>query len=850
MRITILLVLSLVAVQANARSLAEYLPGQDYDPAIPKPADVLGFEVGQWFARPDQLVRYMQVLAEASPRVGFQVIGHSHESRPQVLLTISTPENLARIDTLRDEHLAHARGQRDDGPLVLWFGYSIHGDEASGSNASMLFAYHLAALPQDQARAVLADTVILIDPSLNPDGMGRYAQWANGNRSVNPVAGRVHREHNQPWVRGRYNHYWFDLNRDWLLLTHPESRNRVRVLQDWRPHVITDFHETRSHDSYFFQPGVPFRTHPLTPPANQQLTAAIARHHARAFDARGEIYFTREVYDDFYYGKGSTYPDVQGMIGILFEQPSSRGQLLINSNGELSFAHAIDNHLATSLSTLAGAREQRQALLDYPAWFLKDATEKARSDRHAAYLFGEAGDPARGRAMADILLRHGIQVRNLIQPHTVDGQRFIPGAAWAVILQQSQYRLIQAVFERRTEFADNTFYDVSTWTFPLAFDLPVAPVKKLGDWLGETLTLDEKRPQPMPEAEAQAWALPWNRLHSARALERLHQAGVQVRVAVKPLRVRTADGERDLPRGTLLIPGGLNRSVKDLPELLRVIVTDDELPITAITSGQSINGPDLGSSSQKPLRPVRPLLLGGRGVNVMEAGEVWHLLDQRIGLPLTVVEKSRFDAIRWADFSHLLMVEGKYDDLNEEQVARIRDWVRQGGILVASKSASAWATTKLMEREPEEKTKQSDQVTPRPYGELDNDAARAVIGGAFVQGQVDLSHPLAFGLAREQLALFRNGTTFLAPSSNPYETVIRYSDEPLLSGFLGPERRAQLAASAALIASRMDRGLIVRLADNPNFRGFMYGTHRLYFNALYLASIVNKTPVADTETRL
>ena len=334
---------------AGAAELSYYLPkGVKYDPAIPKPKDALGWGVGEWHVRHDQLVAYLKRVSAASDRMQIKVIGHTHEQRELLLLTVSSPANLARLEKIRKEHLKLSLpGSKpqpaDEQPLVLYMGYNVHGDESSAGNSALLVAYHLAAAQGPEIDRLLANSVILLDPCLNPDGLNRFAQWANSHRGKNPVGDVNHREHHAVWPAGRGNHYWFDLNRDWLLLQHPESRARIKVFHEWRPNVHTDFHEMGGHSTYFFQPGVPERKNPLTPLENVRLTEVIAGYHAKALDAIGSLYYTEERFDDYYYGKGSTYPDIHGALGILFEQASSRGHLRESPHGEFNFAFTIRN---------------------------------------------------------------------------------------------------------------------------------------------------------------------------------------------------------------------------------------------------------------------------------------------------------------------------------------------------------------------------------------------------------------------------------------------------------------------------------------------------------------------------
>ena len=333
----------------TAQDLKYYLPDSViYNPAIPKPKDIIYHEVGEYHVTHDRLVNYMKAIAAAAPdRVKLETMGFTYEQRPQVLLIITSPKNHQRLEEIRQQHIQltdpakSAALNIDDMPIVVWIGHSIHGNEPSGANASLLSAYYLAAAQGKQIDELLDNVVILFDPSFNPDGLQRFSTWANQHKSKNLVSDPGSREFNEVWPSGRFNHYWFDLNRDWLPAVHVESQNRLKWFHQWKPNILTDHHEQGSNATFFFQPGVPSRVNPLTPDKNQELTAKLGKFHAAFLDRIGSLYFTKENYDDFYYGKGSTYPDINGAIGILFEQASSRGHLQETANGLLSFPFTI-----------------------------------------------------------------------------------------------------------------------------------------------------------------------------------------------------------------------------------------------------------------------------------------------------------------------------------------------------------------------------------------------------------------------------------------------------------------------------------------------------------------------------
>ncbi len=478
MRLFVLFLGIVLSAAALAKPSAEYLPANsDFDPSIPSPESVFGWEPGDWRVHHPDLVRYMYTLAEKSDRVSIKVTGRTYEQRPLLQLVIASPENQQRIEELREAHLQAAQSGDADAPLVVWLGYSVHGDEASGSNAAPIVAWYLAASRSEYVDKLLKNTIVIIDPSLNPDGLDRFASWSNSNRSMTAVADRNGRIHHQDWPAGRTNHYLFDLNRDWLPLVHPESRARITEYHRWLPHVITDHHETRT-DGYFFQPGVPTRQHPLTTGGNLEMTRALAVYHAEAMDQAGELYFTEDMYDDFYYGKGSTYPDINGSIGILFEQPRVQGPALNRDAGPLTFADAIQNHVRTSLSTLKGSFELSSELKKYQAGFYKEMQQRAAQAGFQAWVIGDGNDPARARELLNLFSRHQVEYRVLDADIDAEGQTFKAGQAWVIPVKQRQFGVIQALLEVRTEFEDNTFYDVSAWSLPLAYNLPMAELKR------------------------------------------------------------------------------------------------------------------------------------------------------------------------------------------------------------------------------------------------------------------------------------------------------------------------------------------------------------------------------------
>lgn len=844
--LSVCLSVSLVSVSAlpvSAVELSYYfdksVPGSNtLDPDVPPPSDVLGYEVGEWHVRPEQQVDYLNLLARRSPRFSVEEIGRSHEQRPLVHAIITSPGNRAKLDDIR---AARAAG-KNDGPLIVWLGYSVHGNEASGANASMLTAYYLAASKDPALEKLLERTVIVLDPSLNPDGATRFSTWVNSYRGRVLVPDNGHVEHREIWPNGRGNHYWFDLNRDWLMVQQPESYARIQKFQEWKPHVLGDFHEMGTDGTYFFQPGVPARQHPLTPAENLKLTDAIARYHAAAFDADKRLYYSKEGFDDFYYGKGSTYPDIQGSVGILFEQASARGHLQNSKNGPVSFPFAIRNQFTTSLSTLRAADEMRQQLKSWQDKFYADAAAEAGKDDGRAIVFAEPADPAREYQFLRILLAHGIAVHKLTADVKVDDKSFRANAAYVIPYQQRQYRLLKSLFETRTEFKTPVFYDVSAWTLPLAFDMPYAELN--AQWrkelLGERLQkLSLPVGKVLGESEL-AYAFSWDSYYAPRAAYQLLREGVKLRVATKPMTVKSGSASRELGRGSIIVPMGVQTlPAERIRALLNEVASRDAVEFLPIQSGYAEAGSDLGSPSIKALNMPSVLMLIGSGVDSTGAGEIWHLLDYRMHFSLAMSHIGSFADINLSEYTHLILPDGRYKSLNEEQGKRIGEWVKAGGTLIALDDAVKWATEQDYVRNKFPKA-ESEEDKRLPYASMEEKEAEKKIAGAILLADLDRSHPLGFGFQRDQIPLFRTHADVLQALKSPYASAALFTDKPVLAGYVSEENAKRIAGSVALTADRVGNGSVVLATSALAFRASWFGSSKLLMNAIFFAPILDR----------
>ncbi|GAC17951.1 M14 metallopeptidase family protein [Paraglaciecola arctica] len=819
-----------------------YLPADtQYKAEITTPTQALGAPVGEWHVRHDQIANYMQVLASQSDRVSLVETGRTHENRPLYLLAFSSAENQRNLAAIQARHIKNL-GQSIDknDPLIIWMGYSVHGNEPSGANAALLIAYYLAAGESEVIDELLKDNIVLLDPSVNPDGLSRFAQWANMHKSKNLVSDPNNREHQEAWPSGRTNHYWFDLNRDWLLLTHPESRARINQFHQWRPHVLTDFHEMGTNSTYFFQPGISSRKNPWTPLKNVELTTALGDFHAAALDKTKQLYFTQESFDDFYYGKGSTYPDAHGSIGILFEQASSRGHLQDSDHGTLKFSDTIQNQITTSLSTFAGALANKQAILDYQLEFAEQTKSLVKKDDLAGYILNEKFDQYRFSKMLEILSAHQIQYFPLSKDVKVEGQTFDTTNSMFVPLDQPQYRLIKSLFSTRKSFDDNTFYDVSNWNLPLAFNIQYQAVERHPK-IDKQPTKKSTSVNPKLLPGAYAYAFSWENYQAPKLLLRLLANKVKVKLAGDAFFAQTSQGGTSFSAGSVIVPIALEQP----DNLLDIIDAQNmglDIAIHSVTSGLTRQGIDLGSRKMLNITQPKVLLVGGRGTSQYEVGEVWHYLDQHVDMPVSITDLELLSKLSLDNYTHMIWVEGRYKEVSDKTVKKIGDWLNNGGILIGQKTAANWFSNKNWLKasfKSDSEVKLAFETTGMTYKDQEALRAKQRIAGAVFETQLDLSHPLAFGYTSTTLPMFRNSALVMRQPDKPFITAASYVKSPLMGGYTADEFQQLISGSAAIVSHNVGKGKVIGFASNVNFRGVWYGTSRLMSNAIFMAGFIN-----------
>ncbi|MEQ8925880.1 MAG: M14 family metallopeptidase, partial [Fulvivirga sp.] len=811
------------------------------------PSEVLGHEVGEWHVSHDKLVEYMRALDRASDRITFEVIGETYEGRPLINLIITSPANHDNIDNLQKEHVALTDPNQSsqlpiqDMPAVFYMGYSIHGNEPSGSNASLLVAYYLAAAQGNNIDEILNETIILLDPSFNPDGLNRFASYVNANKSTNLFDDPNNRELNEPWPSGRTNHYWFDLNRDWLVTQLPESQARIAQFHKWKPNLLTDHHEMGSNSTFFFQPGIPSRNNPKTPQKVYELTAELGRFHARALDSIGSLYYTQESYDDFYYGKGSTYPDINGGIGILFEQASSRGHARETENGVLTFPFTIKNQFNTALSSLKGLNKNREAFLNYQRSFFKDSYNEASKSGQAAIVFG-SDDKWRNYHLAELMDRHGISVYQSKSGATISGRSYNNDESFVVPLNNPNYRLIKAMFDVTTTFQDSLFYDVSAWTLPMAFnvDYQTLGTKNFNtNMLGNPFSSSLKPKGKIIGGNSDyAYAFEWNDYYAPKVLNYLLKNGYKLKVATNKFN----SGNKSFNLGTILIPVGIqSKSKEEINATLKFLSNDIGTTFYALQSGLNYETVSLGSPSFEALTLPSIAVLVGETVRSYDAGEVWHLFDQRMDMEATLLPVDRLGRVSLDRYNVIVMVDGYYSALSINDAEKLKEWVKNGGLIVGSQGALKYLHKIGLGKFEMKKSPKSDSSQYRKYSDIDAFEGAQEIGGAIFNTKIDLTHPLFYGYYNEYLPVFRNSEDFLTVSKGAYANPMMYTENPLLSGYISKENLELLKNSSGVGISSFGSGKIIGFTDDLNFRAFWYGTNKAFLNAIFFGKLVDRS---------
>jgi hypothetical protein len=824
-----------------------FLPNDvSYNKNIPTPEEFFGQKIGEWHLNYEQILSYLHEIDRLSERAVIQEYARSYENRPLIHLVFTSEENQKNLESLKKLHNSFSGTEPDlsagDVPLVINMGYGVHGNESSATNSSVLTAYYLAAANGEKIDELLSNAIILVDPALNPDGFTRHSTWANVHQSYVPMGKSDSRQFNEVWPGGRTNHYWFDLNRDYLLLVHPESRGRVARFHEWKPNIVTDHHEMGANSTFFFQPGVPGRNNPLTPEKNYELTHKIAGYHARFLDKIGSAYFSEEQFDDYYFGKGSSYPDVNGSIGILFEQAGFRGRTRNTANGTKNLAFAIRNQFTVTLSTLEAAMNLKDELLEFQKEFNIEALELADKDPVKAYLFGDENDRMKTQMFIDLLNRHQINVYENQKDISKNGVRFKAGQSYLVPVKQNQYRLIKSIFDVVTTFTDSTFYDISTWTFPYAYDIPYAEVTSLKDIRQSTEEINAEKPggKIIGGKSSLAYLFRWNEFFTPEALYAFQNAGLITKVATKEFSFNVEGKSEKFIYGTILIPvSGQRLNENQIFNLVTNIAETTGIDFYAMSTGLSPEGIDLGSGSFEALKRPEVLMLVGGSTSSRDAGEIWHMFDQRYKIPVCLTETGHLRTINLSPYTTLILPGGSYRELSNSDIQKIKSWVQDGGTLIAYKNAASWAGKNEIGKTKFKIETEKDTTLNFSYADRSKEYNTNSISGIILNAKMDITHPLCYGYSRDNLAIFKTGALVAETLGAKYSEPVKYTSVPYLSGFVSDKNLERIKNAPVVSVQSVGSGNLISFYENMTFRGFWLGTNKMFMNGVFFGNIID-----------
>ena len=798
---------------------------------IQSPSDFLGYDIGTQFSRHHQVLDYFKSVANAVPnQIKLEEYGKTNERRSLYLAYVSSEENIKNLETIRENNLKNT-GLLNGTPsatdvAIVWLSYNVHGNEASSTEASMLTLYKLLTERKD----LLKNTVVIIDPCINPDGRDRYVNWYNETASQPYDIDRKASEHNEPWPGGRPNHYLFDLNRDWAWATQVESQQRLNAYNKWMPHIHVDFHEQGINEPYYFAPAAePF--HEVISDWQRDFQTQIGKNHAKYFDAEGWLFFTRERFDLFYPSYGDTYPTYMGAIGMTYEQGGHgmAGLGILNDEGHvLTLVERLTHHTTTGISTVEIASKNAKQLNSEFAKFFDNSNLKYKS-------YVVSGNADKLNSLKTLLSKHEIAFENS-NTTKVSGYNYKSGQqgsmninsnALIVHTNQPKGKMVKVLFEPNAKLTDSLTYDITAWSVPYAYGLDaIASTSKVSS----TKLMERKALQTLNDAYG--YVSKWNSLDDAQFLAELLKQKFKVRFTEKPF---TSNGNK-FERGSLIITKGDNTHIENFVSKLNTIAQNHAQLLTQINSGFSQTTPDIGSPDIKLVNKQKVAVLSGKGTSSLSYGAIWHFFEQQLHYPLTSINTDNLSRTNLDKFNVLIIPSGYYGSvLNEGNMKKLKDWVRAGGKVIAidgalrSFAGKEGFSLKYKDSEDDEK---EDNLTS--YADREREYTNQLITGAIFKTKVDKTHPMAFGYGDDYFTL-KLGSSSYSLLDNGYN-VAHLDNTKVYSGFAGKDALKNLNETLVFGEEPMGSGSFIYMVDNTLFRSFWENGKLFLVNAIFFVN--------------
>ena len=831
------------APQTFREELSYFMPTEWHytlDSQVPTPEQEMGFQVGSQHVNWEQVVAYMKRLAACSPRFSIQEYGRTFENRPLICVVITSEKNQKNLESLRSAHaqLADPAASVDPKslPAVASVMMSIHGNEASGVNASLPFAYFFAAAQGPEIEALLDKTIITLIPGQNPDGITRFSTWVNSNRSLRNVTDPQSREFSEPWPGGRSNHYWHDLNRDWLNASMPEMKALLKIYHDWMPNTVNDHHEMGSSSTFFLEPADPVGYYPHIPQENKDLTQKVSSYNMAALDRIGSLYLSKDQFDSYSLGTGDVYGDALGSIAMLFEQASARGHQQETENGILNFPFAVRNHATTAFGSVKAAYEMREELNDYMHRFVVARHKEAIVLPEKGYIFDGNGSDAVSYHFIEMLAQHDLHVNRLAKETTINGHTYDPAHAYVIPMDQRHSMLLRSLLECNTQFKDSLFYDLSTWNMAEAYGLKYAPLKSIAGLQGEAVTTPTFPKGGVSGKANYAYLFDNKEYYAPLFIKRLQDGGAKVKVSGVGL--HATEGYQYGP-GMLMVPvSGQKISADSLYTLIQKGATEAGITVRNVSSGQ-MKDYDLGHFYNRPVKEAKVAVLIGGRMRSNVAGSLWYLLDNRYQMQPTMLDEStlsRTDLTRY----NVLILSGELAG-GEAVAQQIANWVKAGGTLITIGSGYQTANKAKLTKIETIDLSQPDSATYVPYDKRSDRFAEFQIPGTDLQVSLDTTHPLCWGYTESVMPILKNSNlVFKMPKEANLAPICYDKKQPLLSGFIRPEHLKALTGMPEVICQGAGKGQVICFADDPNFRSIWYAGTRLFMNAVLFGNLIRE----------
>jgi len=803
-----------------------------YGQNLKSPSEFLGYEIGTQFTRHADIVNYFNHVAENSSMVTYHDYGQTNERRKLTYAIVTSEINHRNIETIRLNNLKQiglADGSANPEIAIVWLSYNVHGNEASSAEASMQTVYELIT----QKQAWLENTVVIIDPNLNPDGRDRYVNWYNQVKSTPYNSAQVATEHMEPWPGGRPNHYLFDLNRDWAWATQVETQQRLKIYNQWMPHIHVDFHEQGINEPYYFAPAAePF--HEVITDWQRDFQTQIGKNHARYFDKEGWLFFTRERFDLLYPSYGDTYPTYLGAIGMTYEQAGhGRAGLGIDTDEgyELTLVDRVEHQKTTGLSTVEISSQNAKKLnTEFQKFFKPNLKYKS---------YALQGEPDKINALAKLLDKHEVQY-GFASSGSASGFHFGTNKngsmnlknALVVSTNQPKGRMVQALFEPETKLSTPLTYDITAWNLPHAYGLDAIASTSLitaNEAQTKTPVLNAMNPN------AAGYISKWNSMQDAAFLAELLQEGIKVRFSEKKFGLAGENFER----GSLVITKSDNRNVENYDKKVTEIANKHRRKLFIAPTSFSDTGTDFGSPDVKIIHPPKIALLKGRYTSSLSYGALWHFFEQQLHYPVTSVDTDYFKNITLDQFDVLVLPSGYYQGyLDENTLSTIKEWVSKGGTLIAIDNALSTFANKDGFGLKSNETDEAEKETPNlliPYDQRENESVKNFITGSIFKTKVDASHPLAFGYQDTYFTLKAGNSSYSFLESG-YNVAYIEGDAERVSGFAGEKALEGLKNSLVFGEHKMGRGSIIYLVDDVLFRSFWENGKLFFVNSLFFVN--------------